>query len=435
MRAPPQARAGAEAIDGPYAWFRLAVCMALATLGGIGMWAVVVILPEIQAEFGVDRQSAALPFTLTMIGFALGNAAAGRAADRWGVAWPLALAGLLLGAGFALAAAAAALWQFALVHGLAIGFATAASFGPLVADVSHWFQRRRGIAVAAVACGNYIAGALWPTVLPFFIAEAGWRLTYVGIGAVCAAAMAPLALVLRRPPPESAREAAAPAPAPGASGRPSLSPRAVQLLLAAAAVLCCVAMSMPQVHIVAYCVDLGYGMARGAEMLSLMLAGGIASRLGFGFLADRIGGVRTLLLGSVLQCAALVFYLPFDGLTSLYVVSLVFGLSQGGIVPSYVVVVREYLPAREAGQRVGIVIMASIFGMALGGWLSGWIYDATGSYRAAFVNGIAWNLAHIALATVLLRRGSAGSPPRRGRRRGVMRAGAAPGPAPAGSSI
>ena len=433
MRAPPQARTGAEAIDGPYAWFRLAVCMALATLGGIGMWAVVVILPEIQAEFGVDRQSAALPFTLTMIGFALGNAAAGRAADRWGVAWPLALAGLLLGAGFALAAAAAALWQFALVHGLAIGFATAASFGPLVADVSHWFRRRRGIAVAAVACGNYIAGALWPTVLPFFIAEAGWRPTYVGIGAVCAAAMAPLALVLRRRPPESVREAAA--PAPGASGRPSLSPRAVQLLLAAAAVLCCVAMSMPQVHIVAYCVDLGYGMARGAEMLSLMLAGGIASRLGFGLLADRIGGVRTLLLGSVLQCAALVFYLPFDGLMSLYVVSLVFGLSQGGIVPSYVVVVREYLPAREAGQRVGIVIMASIFGMALGGWLSGWIYDATGSYRAAFVNGIAWNLAHIALAAILLRRGSAGSPPRPGRRRTAMRAGAAPGPAPAGSSI
>src|SRR5690606_16655872 len=145
-----------------------------------------------------------------------------------------------------------------------------------------------------------------------------------------------------------------------------------------------------------------YGVARGAEMLSLMLAGGIVSRLLSGFIADHIGGVRTLLLGSVLQCISLMLYLPFDGLASLYVVSLVFGLSQGGIVPSYAIIVREYLPAREAGQRVGIVIMATIAGMALGGWLSGVIYDLTGSYQAAFINGIGWNLMNIAVMTVIL---------------------------------
>ena len=162
---------------------------------------------------------------------------------------------------------------------------------------------------------------------------------------------------------------------------------------------------MPQVHIVAYCVDLGFGLARGADMLAIMVGAGVVSRLASGFLADAIGGVKTLLLGSVLQCAALFLFLPFDGLVSLYLVSLVFGLSQGGIVPSYAIVVREYLPAKEAGQRVGLVIMATILGMALGGWMSGWIYDLTGSYQAAFLNGIAWNLMNIAIMVFVLFRG------------------------------
>jgi MFS family permease len=176
----------------------------------------------------------------------------------------------------------------------------------------------------------------------------------------------------------------------------------LQALLCFAGVACCVAMSMPQVHIVAYCGDLGYGVARGAEMLSLMLGLGVVSRLASGWIADRIGGVATLLLGSALQCLTLIFYLPFDGLMSLYVVSALFGLSQGGIVPSYAIIVREYFPPREAGTRIGIVLMMTIFGMALGGWMSGAIYDWTGSYRAAFVNGIVWNLLNLAIALWLL---------------------------------
>jgi MFS family permease len=175
----------------------------------------------------------------------------------------------------------------------------------------------------------------------------------------------------------------------------------LQALLIVAGLGCCVAMSMPQVHIVAYCMDLGYGVARGADMLSIMLAAGVVSRIGSGFLADRIGAVNTLLLGSALQCLSLVLYIPFDGLASLYVVSLVFGLSQGGIVPCYAIIVRDYMPAAEAGQRVGLVMMATIFGMAIGGWMSGWIYDETGSYAAAFLNGIAWNLLNLAVILFL----------------------------------
>jgi len=379
------------------------VSVVLGTVGSIGMWSVVVILPAVQAEFGVDRDDASLPYTLTMVGFAFGNVLAGRFVDRLGITLPVIAAALVLGTGFAAAAATGTIWQFALIQGALIGVGTAATFGPLIADISHWFRRRRGVAVAATASGNYLAGAVWPPVLQYFVAAEGWRATYVGVGLFCIAAMVPLALLLRQRAPLFA-----PAESGTAAARPdlpvsvSLSPRALQILLAIAGVGCCVAMSMPQVHVVAYCADLGYGVARGAEMLSLMLAGGVVSRLLSGFLADHIGGVRTLLVGSVLQCVALWLYIPFDGLASLYIVSLVFGLSQGGIVPSYAIIVREYLPAREAGQRIGIIIMATVIGMALGGWLSGWIYDLTGSYQAAFLNGIAWNLLNIGIMVTVL---------------------------------
>jgi MFS family permease len=214
--------------------------------------------------------------------------------------------------------------------------------------------------------------------------------------------MLPLTLLLRRPTPVTHR--AAPNKTPRSGLKTSrMSPNVVQGLLMIAGFACCIAMAMPQVHIVAYCADLGYGVARGAEMLSLMLGFGIISRLTSGWVSDRIGGVRTMLIGSALQCLTLLFYLPSDGLTSLYVVSALFGLSQGGIVPSYAMIIREYFPPREAGTRFGVVLFATIFGMAVGGWMSGAIYDLTGSYRAAFVNGIAWNVLNLAIALWLLR--------------------------------
>ncbi len=393
-------------IDGPYAWFRLVVSVLLATIGSVGMWSVVIVLPFVQSEFGVDRASASLPYTMTMVGFAAGNVIVGRFVDRLGITIPIVAAALALCIGFVSAASASAVWQIALVQGALIGIGTAASFGPLIANVSHWFRRRRGLAVAATASGNYLAGAIWPTVLQGFIQSEGWRATYTGIGIFCVATMVPLALLLRRPAPNGITEddgAATSAPLHAID----ISRRTLMILLMVAGVGCCVAMSMPQVHTVAYCADLGYGAARGAEMLSLMLAGGVVSRLASGVLADYIGGVRTLLLGSALQCIVLLFYLPVDGLTSLYAISLIFGLSQGGIVPSYAIIMREYFPADEAGQRVGIVIMATIMGMALGGWLSGWIYDVTGSYQAAFLNGIGWNLLNLSIIAMILWRSHA----------------------------
>ncbi len=390
-------------VDGPKAWTRLAISVLLATIGSVGMWSIVVAMPAVEAGFGVDRATSSLAYTVTMIGFALGNVVIGRHVDRFGIALPISGAALALGIGYSLAGAAPVIWLFILAQGL-VGLGAAATFGPLVADVSHWFLKRRGVAMAAAASGNYVAGVIWPPLIEQVIAGHGWRFAYVGVGLFCVATMIPLALLLRQKRPLEATPMPGAAPAPSGQKQIALSPRQLQTLLVIAGVGCCVAMSMPQVHIVSYCAGLGYGVARGAEMLSLMLAGGIVSRLVSGAVADRIGAVKTLLIGSVGQCLALILYIPFDGLASLYVVSLIFGLSQGGIVPSYAIIVREYLPAREAGQRVGIVIMATVGGMALGGWLSGYIFDLTGSYTAAFVNGIAWNLMNITIMLFVLSR-------------------------------
>jgi MFS family permease len=386
--------------DGSYAWWRLLASLALGTIGGIGMWSAVVVLPAIQAEFGVDRGGASLPYTATFIGFAVGGVLLGRLADRRGIRLPLLIGTSMLSLGFVVAGLSNSYWQFVLAQALLIGMlGSAATFGPLVADVSLWFVRRRGIAVAIAASGSYMAGTLWPPLLQHATAAFGWRQAYLGIAALCLVTMLPLALLLkRRAPGTGTRAAAAP---PVATALP-LSPGALQALLVVAGIACCIAMSMPQVHIVAYCGDLGYGPARGAEMLSVMLGLGVVSRLASGLIADRIGAPATLALGSLLQCLSLFLYLPFDGLASLYLVSALFGLSQGGIVPSYALIVRDFFPAAEAGARVSLVLMATVVGMAAGGWMSGEIYDLTGSYQAAFLNGIAWNLLNLGIATWLL---------------------------------
>ncbi|HMB09004.1 MFS transporter [Saliniramus sp.] len=392
-------------VDSRRAWTRLGIAVALSAIGGVGMWSVVVALPAVQEEFGVQRAGASFPYALAMVGFAFGGILMGRIADRFGIVFPLVGGAFALALGYILAGFSTSILQFALAHGILIGLlGSSASFGPLIAEISHWFRKRRGIAVAVCASGNYLAGTFWPPVVQFFIAEAGWRATHIGIGLFCLLTMIPLAMLLRK------RAPALPEPVPGAViANPAreglgLSTGTLQTLLLIAGVSCCVAMAMPQVHIVAYCTDLDIGAARGAEMLSLMLAFGIVSRIASGFIADRIGGLATLLLGSSLQGFAIVLFVLFDGMAALYIISALFGLFQGGIVPSYAIVVREYFPQREAGMRVGIVLMATLFGMAFGGWLSGAIFDWTGSYDVAFLNGVAWNLLNIAIISFLLMR-------------------------------
>ena len=398
-----------DILDSRYSWARLAATLAVGVLGSVGIWSIITIMPAVQAEFGIDRAGASFPYTLTMLGFALGNLLIGRAVDRFGITSALIGASLVIGVAYGLAALSPSLGVLSALQ-FFIGLGAAASFGPLIADISHWFGKRRGIAIAVAASGNYLAGAIWPVLLAGVLQQQGWRAVYFYLALIVVVGVFPLALMLRRRV-SAAATARANAVSQANADRAKMSPRLLQGLLVLAGLGCCVAMSMPQVHLVSMCVDMGFGPAVGTQMLSVMLMGGVASRLVSGFIADRLGGVRTLLIGSTLQCLALFLYLPFDGMVSLYVVSLIFGLSQGGIVPSYALIVREYLPAKEAGARVGFVIMATIIGMALGGWMSGWIYDVTGSYQMAFLNGIAWNLMNMAIMLGLLLRSRQGGRP------------------------
>ena len=356
-------------------------------------------LPAIEAEFGVDRGDASLPYTATMVGFALGGVLMGRLADRFGIMVPVIIGAGMLGLGYLAPRARPGL----AVHA---GAGTADRAARQLDDLRTPGRRRLAVVPPAPARHRGRGGRERQlSGRDDLAALVAIRVRHVGlapgahaIGLFCVLTMLPLALALRRRAPLEEPGSAAPDARSGMASRPPRSRRCWWSPGSA----CCIAMSMPQVHIVAYCADLGYGPARGAEMLSLMLGFGVVSRLGSGLIADRIGGAGTLVLGSMLQCLALLFYLPFDGLASLYVVSALFGLSQGGIVPSYALIVRDHFPAREAGARVSLVLMATVFGMALGGWMSGAIFDLTGSYRAAFLNGIAWNLVNLSIASWLL---------------------------------
>ena len=387
-----------------YPLVRLVTSLVLVTMGGAAMYAVIVVLKPVSFEFDVGRGVASLPYMMFMITGGVGGVVMGRLADRFGVMMPALIGCVGLPAGMAGAAFAEEFWQFCVSLGVLSGLlGTSALFAPMAADISHWFTRRRGLAVAIVITGTYFAGALWPPIVQASLDARGWRETFVAIAILMACIMLPLIPLLYRKP-AALIEAQAARTAPGA-GRPlGVAPGTLQCLICAAGLGCCIAMAAPQVHIVAHVTDLGYAAQHGAAMLSLMLGTGIVSRIGSGFISDRIGGLRTLLLGSILQAVTLMAFLGADTLTLLYVVSGVFGLSQGGIVPSYTIIIRTFFPAQEAGRRVGWAMLFTFAGMALGGWMAGALYDLTGSYTASFINAVAFNVMNAAIVVFLAQR-------------------------------
>jgi MFS family permease len=387
-------------MDSGKSWQRLLVSLLIALVANVGIWSVVVVLPSIEAEFNSSRGVAALPYTLTLLGFAIGNFFIGYLVDRFGITKSLIFASLLISSNFLFCALSSSLFSIIFSH-FFLGLGTAAGFGPLIADISHWFSKKRGIAVAIIASGNYLSGVIWSPVIANILSDDGWRNIYLTLSLVICVVVIPLSFYLYEKTKE-VRPAAQKIKNYIQTTKTAISGRQLQFFLGLAGVGCCIAMAMPQVHIVAYCVGLGYGPTIGAEMLSLMLACGVISRISFGICADRLGGFYTLILSSTLQMLSLFLFFPFNGMVSLYIVSAIFGLSQGGIVPSYTIVVREFLPAHEAGQRIGIVLMLTIFGMDIGGWMSGWIFDQTGSYQIAFLNGILWNVFNLTILVWLL---------------------------------
>ncbi|MCR6502037.1 MFS transporter [Shinella sp. CPCC 101442] len=387
-------------VDSSYATLRLVLTLILGTVACVGNWSIVVVLPTLQLEFDTLRGGASLPYTCTMLGFAFGGVAMGRLADRVGIVAPVLIGAFLLCIGYIAAAFTSNIWQFAAISAV-IGLGSAAGFSPLISDLSHWFRKRRALAVTFAASGSYLSGAAWPLIIEHFVTAQGWRATHIGIGLFVPLVMVPIGLLLKRRP-QTAAYAEAEAATEAAREELGLKPNVLQGILVVAGFACCMAMSMPQVHIVAYCGDLGYGVAVGTQIVSLMLGLGVVSRLASGVVADRIGAGPMLILGSSMQAAALLLYLFFNSQASLYVISGLFGLFQGGIVPMYAVIIRQFLPPREAGIRISLVLMATVLGMACGGLAAGYIFDATGSYRLAFLHGFLWNVVNLVLVSWLI---------------------------------
>jgi MFS family permease len=391
-----------ESIESRAGWTVAVASLLIMSIGFGTPYVVVVGLKPIAAEMGWPRAVPSLANALAYIGAGVGGIAMGWLADRIGVLLPALIGSVMVGLG-AMLASAGGEWQLYLGHGLLIGLlGNSATFAPLMANVSRWFDRNRGAALALVAAGQQIAGAVWPPLFRYTIDHAGWRATLFWYGAFVLVSAVPLCLLLRRPPaPSASAIAAEPARNSQVLGLP---PNLVQGLICLAIVCCCVAMAMPMGHVVAFCSDLGFAPARGAEMLSLLLACAFFSRILWGRLSDRIGGLSTVLLGSTCQAIFLAGYLVVDNLVGLYLVSAAFGLGFGGIVPSYALAIRELFSAREAGWRMGAVFLGGLGGMALGGWLGGYIYDLTASYQPAFLIGVLFNLANLVIVGALLLR-------------------------------
>ena len=387
-----------------YAVVRLFASLLLMAVAGSAMYAAILVLAPASAEFDTGRGAGSMPYTLFMIGFALGGVVMGRISDRFGIIAPALLASLCLPAGLLFAARATELWHFSISLGVLCGlFGMAGTFAPVASDISHWFTARRGLAVGIVISGTYVAGAVWPPVLQHFIDTYGWRATFHGLGNLTLLTMMPLSFVLYRPAAVDHEDGRAIGPRSGR--RPlGIRSRSLQGLLCIAGVGCCVAMAMPQVHIVPLVIDLGFDAKDGAGMLALMLGCGIVSRLVSGWISDRIGGLKALLVGSALQGLVIFGFLFAHDLTSLYMLAVAFGLSQGGIVPSYTIIIRHLFPAGEAGWRIGTTMLFTVGGMALGGWLAGALYDLTGNYTASILAAFGFNVLNVAIAAWLIAR-------------------------------
>ena len=395
-----------DSIETRSSWVAAAITTAILTISYGAPLIVVVGLKPITASLGTDRSVVALAGALVWVGTGMGGIVMGWVADRIGVRPTVAFGAVMAALGLAVSATG---WVWALVlgHAILIGLlGNSAHLPPLVVYVSRWFDRRRGTAVALIWSGQYVAGVLWPTVFERAMTQFGWQATMLGYAGVVVAAILPMALFLQ-PPPQPSRAAAAVGAGTRQQARAlGLPANLVQTLLSAAGFLCCVPMAMPAGHLVAFCTDLGIPAARGAAMLSVMLGGALVSRLFWGWLADRIGGLGTLLASSGCQALAIAAFTATQDEAGLFAISAAYGLGFSGIIPAYVLAVRELFPSTEASWRVPTLLCVSMCGMAFGGWFAGALYDHFGFYAPAFAAGALFNVANLVVIGFLVVRQS-----------------------------
>ena len=389
-------------IDSQQAWLRLILIFVMSVLGTAGMWSVVIIMPNIQNEFQLDRAASTYPYVTTMFGYGFGNVIIGRMLDKVGFKKPIIFALALLIISYICSIFAYNILWLSVIQ-FFLGFSAAAFFGPMMADISKFFYKRKGLAVSLVASAQHLCGAIWPFLIKDFLLEGDWRNAHLFIALICSVFIPILFYFIGNKSPnlKNVLSIKLETNNKNQNFKLPISNKKIQILLMLAGIFCCIAMSMPQVHIVPLCIDNGFGLGVGTEILSFMLFGAVASRVLFGFLSDKIGPIQTLLIGSSLQAISLSMFLPFDSQLSLYIVAIFFGLSQGGIVPIYAVIISKFLPSEEVAERVGLLIFATVIGMSLGGWISGEIYDYTSSYSWAFLNGIFWNIINLMIMVYL----------------------------------
>ncbi len=402
-----------RSIETRASWVVAGVSLALLGLSFGGPWITAVGLKAIAEEMGGVRSVPALASSLAWFGSAVGGILMGRIADRFGIRWTVIFGSVMICIGLLISTGGAP-WQLYVGHGLFMGLLGNAGLNaPLYVYVSAWFDRRRGSALALISSGGYLAGFVWPTIFERAIANFGWRWTMIGYAVFQVAVIVPLAAYFLRSPPKSAAPAAQ---SGGATAKPKVlgwPPNVVFGLIAVASFMCCVTMSMPQGHIVALCTDLGISATIGAAMLSVLLGAGLLSRQGWGLVSDRIGGLQTALLSSALQAAAMTGFLYTQDEVGLFAVSAAFGIGFSALIPAYVLAVRDLYPASEAYWRVPTLLLLSGSGMAVGGWLAGYLYDLNGYYAPAFATGVAFNLINLSmLAMLVVRQRMMGASPR-----------------------
>lgn len=393
-----------ESVECRASWHMvIAAVVMLATAAGAPL-IIVVGLRAIAEDMGGARSLPSLATALCSLGSGLGGIFYGVLATRIGYRSTAMMGGAFIAAGLVLAAQGAA-WQLLAGFALGVGlFGYSALFAPMVTFVSLWFDRRRGTALALVASGQYIAGVLWPAPFERAIAAFGWQATMIGYAAFAALVILPIAAIVLRPPP--AQVTGGPnAFRPSAGGRVlGMRPNLAMWLIAGCSFLCCVPMAMPASHLVAFCMDVGIVSSHGAAMLSVLLLGAFVSRQFWGWASDRIGGLWTVMLGSIAQTIAMAAFLSTQDEAGLFFIAAAYGLGFGGIIPAYVLSVRALFPAAEASWRVPTTLFVSLSGMAFGGWLAGAIYDGVGYYAAAWQVGIAFNLVQLGVMAFLLMR-------------------------------
>jgi MFS family permease len=380
------------------------ISVTLLSLSFGSLWINAVGLKAMAADLGGSRSAPALANSLAWFGSSVGGLAMGRLAERYGIRWTVLFGGVSVCIGLFISTLGEP-WQLYVGHGIFMGLLGNSGLNaPLYVYVSRWFDRRRGSALALISSGSYLAGTVWPPLFERAIALYGWQATMIGYGLFAIALIVPLALLFLREPPEL------PAVTTGTGGTtvtPKVfgwPPNVVFAMLAIAAFLCCVTMSMPQAHLVAFCSDLGITPTHGAAMLSVLLGVGFLSRQGWGAISDRIGGLLTLLISSVLQAAAMTGFLLTQDEAGLFAVAGAFGVGFSALIPAYVLAIREYFPAREASWRVPGLLLLSGSGMATGTWLAGILYDHFGYYAPAFAAGVGFNLLNLAaIGTLVLR--------------------------------